>query len=62
VSATQVTQADALKALAKEYIQTAPWNADTVEIAAFVEWAYQREGMDLEPMSTLSEIEAETIQ
>ena len=49
--------ADELKALAREYVHEDRSSVDVVEIAAFVEWAYAREGKPVPPMSTLEQIE-----
>lgn len=45
-----------LKALAREYVHQDRSAVDVVEIAAFVEWYYEREGRPVPPMSTLEEI------
>jgi len=50
-------KADELFELAKQYV--AERKPDTIEICAFVEWAYRKEGRTLENMELLDEIETD---
>lgn len=50
-------KADDLLKLAQQYILDEGSAIDTVEITAFVEWVYRKEGRDVPSMSLLAEIE-----